>query len=63
MQVHVSPAFSGSQRHRLVFTHKGQHCTEYVRAEQWSRNAATDALDLLQYVYGVSRKSVRFCHH
>ena len=60
MKVQVAPCFGGSLRHRLEFMHGGQLCVETVRTEVWDRKAATEALDILQYVYGVNRRNVRF---
>lgn len=64
MNVDVRPEFAGScSRFRLTFRCNGRKMTEYVRAEDWTRSAAADALDLLQYVYKVTRRSVRFIHY
>ena len=63
MKVEVLKEFTGSMRFRLVFKlPRIGHCVEYVRGESWNRLTASDALDLLQYVYGISRKNVRFIH-
>ena len=35
-------------------------CHEFVRAEEWNRAAASEALDLLQYCYGFNRRNIRF---
>lgn len=63
MKVKVRPEFSGSRRFRLEFFHDGTVFHEYVRAEEWTREAATDALDLLQYVYKLKRSNIRFEHY
>ncbi len=63
MNVKVRPEFGGSQRHRISFRLNGQNYYEFVRAEDWTRAAATDALDVLQYAYKVNRKTVRFIHY
>jgi len=63
MKIKVGQDFSGSLRFRLSFYLPVLgYCCEYVRAEQWNRKVATEALDLLQHVYGISRKNVRFIH-
>lgn len=63
MNVDVSPEFCGSARFRLTFLHNRGVTREYVRADTWTRATATEALDMLQFVYGVARRSVRFIHH
>ena len=62
MNVKVRPEFGNSLRQRISFTLNGQHYYEFVRAEEWNRTAATEALDVLQYVYKVNRKTIRFQH-
>lgn len=63
MNVDVCPEFNGSMRYRLTFRHAGRRVSEHVRAEEWTRNAAREALNLLQYVYKVERRTVRFIHY
>ena len=63
MNVHVRSEFGGPSRQRISFTINGQNFYEFVRAEDWTRAAATDALDVLEYVYKVNRQTVRFIHH
>ncbi len=63
MNVDIRPEFNGSMRHRLTFRHEGRIVSEHVRAEEWTRSAAREALDLLQYVYRIERRTVRFIHH
>lgn len=63
MRVYVYHEFAGSLRFALEFRHNGRRVKEYVRAEKWSRAVATEALDMLQYCFGVDRSSVRFYHH
>jgi hypothetical protein len=61
MRVYVSAYYPGSLRHEIRFRHDGEVVRESVRAKTWDRKAATEALDLLQYCYGVKRRNVRFC--
>lgn len=63
-------AFGGSARFALRFRlqRRGRTYTEFIRSDDpwdvsWSRKLASEALDMLQYVYGVTRKNVRFIHH
>lgn len=35
---------------------------EFVRQETWTRKTATEALDLLEGVYGYCRQAIRFVH-
>jgi hypothetical protein len=64
MKVKVRPEFTGSMRFRLTFTlPRIGHCVEHIRAETWTRTQSVEALDMLQYVYGISRQNVRFIHH
>jgi hypothetical protein len=63
MNIKVGQDFSGSLRFRLTFNLPViGHCCEYVRGEQWDKKVASEALDMLQHVYGISRKNVRFMH-
>jgi hypothetical protein len=63
MKVKVRHEFTGSMRFRLTFTlPRIGHCVEYIRAETWTRTQSVEALDMLQYVYGISRQNVRFIH-
>ena len=62
MKVQVKPEFGDEIYQRISFAINGQNLYEVVQAEDWTRAAATDALDVLEYVYKVNRKSVRFIH-
>ena len=33
---------------------------EYVRGDEWSRKLASEALDIFEKVYGLSRRKIRF---
>ena len=35
---------------------------EYVEGKAWSRNLASQALDLITESYGITRRNVRFVH-
>jgi hypothetical protein len=64
MKVKVRPEYTGSRRFRLTFVLPGLgHCFEFIRAETWTRDQSVEALDMLQYCYGISRQNVRFIHH
>lgn len=63
MKVNVQHEFTGSMRFRLTFRFgRDRRGCEYVRAEEWSRQVAVEALDLLQHCYGINRRNVRFVH-
>jgi hypothetical protein len=64
MKVEVRSEFTGCLRFRLTFKlPRIGHCVEHIRAETWTRDQSVEALDMLQYVYGVARQNVRFIHH
>jgi hypothetical protein len=60
MKVYVLACYGDSLRHEIRFWHDGKFIREIVRAEEWNRAAASEALDLLQYCYGFNRRNVRF---
>lgn len=63
MKVRVNHEFTNISRFRLVFTlPRLNHCCEFVRADSWTRETASEALNLLESVYGLKRKNVRFIH-
>jgi hypothetical protein len=63
MKVRVNHESTNHSRYRLRFTLPGlNHCYEYVRAENWTRETSSEALNLLERVYGIKRENVRFVH-
>lgn len=63
MIVKVVSTFNGRYiLQRLEIPVGGRVCRESIRAEVWTRKVATEALDLLEAVYGIPRDRVRFEH-
>ena len=63
MKVKVIPESTQQRRFRLVFTvPRLGRCYEFIRAEEWTRASSSEALNLLQNVYGIKRENVRFIH-
>jgi hypothetical protein len=69
MIVHVEGEWSGGRaiRWRLRFEYHGRAATESVRGDvergfdrPWTRRTASQALDLLERVYGLRRRAIRF---
>lgn len=62
MRVKVYAGYGGHERcyWLIEFNARGQRVKERVMGFDWNRSAARDALDLLQYGYGLSRRNVRF---
>lgn len=61
MKVLIEPVFRGS--FRISFCVSKRHCVEFVTrtaGENWTRKHSTNALNLLQNLYHVNRKNVRF---
>lgn len=47
---------------RLTLPCGGREFVSYRLGEFWTRAHATEALNVLQHVYGFSRKAIRFDH-
>lgn len=63
MKVDVRQEFTNSMRFKLTFVlPRLGRCFEYIRAETWTKQVSTEALDMLQHCYGIDRKNVRFVH-
>ena len=62
MRVKVERIWPGD-KWQLSFAHNGREAHEYVRAEQWTRKQSTEALNLLESVYGVNRRNIKFDIH
>lgn len=61
MQIKVEACWNGhSHYYRLTMPGGGR---EIVHGYVWTRGVATYALDLLERVYGFTRRNVRFIHH
>lgn len=54
----------GNWNYRLTFRcHRGDSIhRESIIAPDWTRRQSSEALDILEYLYGVDRKAVRFVH-
>ena len=48
--------------HRLVFPWRGRWVRDSVDGYHWNRSTAGQALDLLDHVYDLPRRGVRFVH-
>lgn len=64
MKVIVTPCCNGYRWYfRLLWTDsRGDHW-QNIAGEEWTRKVASEALDVLEHVYGLDRKSVRFDHN
>ena len=63
MKVKVNHESTNNGRYRLVFTlPRLNQCYEFVSAENWTRETSSEALNLLERVYGIKRENVRFIH-
>lgn len=61
MKINVEFCNGGNNKFyfRLIFKNGKR---EFVNSESWNRKTASKALDLLQNVYGLKRKSIKFNH-
>jgi hypothetical protein len=48
--------------HRLLIPYRGRIVRDRVSGYNWTRATARQALDLLEHVYGLPRRAVRFVH-
>jgi len=64
MKVFVEGCCGANSRlyHRLVFPWRGRMIRESVNGYHWNRSAAKQALDILDHVYDLPRRGVRFVH-
>ena len=63
MKVKVNHESTNHSRYRLRFTlPRLNQCCEFVSAENWTRKTSSEALNLLERVYGIKRENVRFVH-
>ena len=61
MIVKVEQCYSGHDKFRFRLTlPDGKR--EFVPGREWTRTVATDALNLLERVYGARRSRIRFRH-
>lgn len=61
MRVEVESCWNGkSSYYQITFPYLSKKVRERINKENWNRKAATEALDLLEKVYGLNRKNVRF---
>ena len=61
MRIQIERCWSGGDRFTFRLT-LPDGAREYVRGEVWNQETATEALNLLERVYGLARRSVRFVH-
>lgn len=47
-------------RYRLWIPCDGTICEDSVPGDAWTRQTAITALDICEYVYGLTRKNIRF---
>lgn len=59
MQIKVESCWNGVY-HTKKFSYKNHWFT--LRSDDWNRETATEALDILEKVYHICRKNVRFKH-
>jgi hypothetical protein len=62
MKIKVEACSGSDHYYRLNIPHNGRVCREFVKGETWGRREATEALDMLEALYHLNRRSVRFDH-
>lgn len=62
MKVFVEACWAHHSYYRLVFPWHGHVIREYVDGVCWTRAVAAEALDVLESVYHLPRRKVRFVH-
>ena len=65
MTVKVEQCWNGrTMTFRLNIPHRGKICRELVGGDTfiWDKATATDALNLIERLYKVPRRNVRFAH-
>jgi hypothetical protein len=66
MKVNVTSCYGDRSYYRFSFCvdHFGNNKEEYFRinGEEWSRKIASEALDIMEQVYGFARNKIRFIH-
>jgi hypothetical protein len=64
MIIKVETVYKGAQNaYRLSIPMcEREPAIEFVRGDRWGRAQSKDALDLLEHVYGISRKKIKFQH-
>ena len=67
MKVYVEHCWGGNNKFyfRLTFQHEGRSVREHVGFHDgnWDRATAIEAKDLLERVYKLNRKNIRFVHN
>jgi hypothetical protein len=62
MTIKVESCWSGGDKYAFRLTlPNGER--EHIGGDKWTRFHASQALDLLESVYGLNRKNIRFRHH
>ena len=61
MTIHVESCWGGVNRLYFRLSWGGHRAT--INGEVWSRSLASQALDLLEHCYGLTRRNVRFKVH
>jgi len=65
MKVNVESYWNGGASYGFLLSFRdsrGMYCRERIAGERWNRYVASDALNLLESVYGLTRRNVRFSH-
>jgi len=60
--VKVEQCWNGGNRHSFRLTMPSGH-RESVTGGAWTRQVASEALNIVEHVYGYDRRSVRFSHN
>ena len=60
MKINVEQCWNGGDSFSFRLTFNGR--LEKVIAERWNRTVATQTKNLLERVYGLNRKNIRFEH-
>lgn len=67
MKVNVTQCCGDHLYYRFSFCveHFGNNKEEYFRinGEEWTRKIASEALDIIEQVYGFARNKIRFIHN
>lgn len=65
MKVKVEGCWSGGEKFSFRLTFKdrwGRWHREGVSGQDWTRKIASEALDILESLYNIPRRTVRFSH-
>lgn len=62
MVVKVERCWAGGEKYYFLLTIPPNGSRERISGEKWTRETATEALDLLEKVYHFPRRNIRFYH-